>query len=93
MPGSNAELVLVPLGEDLAAIFQVRFGGRCGRALPGSRRGNSGRPVQHPERSCAAVVRDPFGNVYALRDDQLGELVTDEAGHVLGTEFGENSGA
>jgi hypothetical protein len=28
-----------------------------------------------------------------LRDDRLGELITDEQGIVLGTEAGENSGA
>ncbi len=92
MPGSNAELVLVPLGEDLQVNFQVasadaaaeRFQEAGGEILVAPFSTLNGR---------AAVVRDPFGNVYALRDDQLGELVTDEAGQVLGTESGENSGA
>jgi len=92
MPGSNAELVLVPMGEDLQVNFQVasadaaaeRFVEAGGKILVAPFSTLNGR---------AAVVQDPFGNIYALRDDHLGELVTDEKGQVLGTESGENSGA
>lgn len=92
MPGSNAELVLVPLGEDLQVNFQV-----ASADTAAERFSESGGKVLVPPFSTlngrAAVVQDPFGNVYALRDDHLGELVTDEQGAVLGTESGENSGA
>jgi len=92
MPGSNAEIVLVPAGDDLQVNFQVasadtaaeRFSEAGGKVLLEPFNTLNGR---------AAVVQDPFGNVYALRDDRLGELVTDDQGTVLGTEAGENSGA
>lgn len=92
MPGSNAELVLVPQGEDLQVNFQVASADAAAERFMEC----GGKVLVEPFRTLngrASVVQDPFGNVYALRDDRLGELVTDEEGAVLGTEAGENSGA
>ncbi len=92
MPGSNAELVLVPMGEDLQVNFQVASADAAAERFVEA----GGKVLVEPFSTIngrAAVVQDPFGNVYALRDDRLGELVTDEHGAVLGTEAGENSGA
>jgi len=92
MPGSNTELVLVPMGEDLQVNFQVASADAAAERYQES----GGQILVKPFNIIngrAAVVQDPFGNVYALRDDHLGELITDEEGTVLGTEAGENSGA
>lgn len=92
MPGSNAELVLVPQGDDLQVNFQVASADAAAERFAES----GGKVLVQPFSTIngrAAVVQDPFGNVYALRDDRLGELITDEEGTVLGTEAGENSGA
>jgi predicted enzyme related to lactoylglutathione lyase len=92
MPGSDTEIVLVPQGEDLQVNIQV-----ASADMAAERFTESGGKVLVPPFSTlngrAAVVQDPFGNIYALRDDRLGELITDEEGAVLGTEAGENSGA
>jgi predicted enzyme related to lactoylglutathione lyase len=92
MPGSNAEIVLIPQGDDLQVNFQV-----ASADMAAERFAESGGKVLVPPfdtlNGRAAVVQDPFGNVYALRDDRLGELITNEQGAVLGTEAGENSGA
>lgn len=92
MPGSNAELVLVPQGDDLQVNFQVASADAAAERFVES----GGKVLVQPFNTIngrAAVVQDPFGNIYALRDDRLGELITDEQGKVLGTEAGENSGA
>ncbi len=92
MPGGNVELVLVPQGKDLQVNFQVASADAAAERFVEA----GGRIVLAPFTTLngrAVVVQDPFGNVYALRDDHLGELVTDEYGQVLGTEAGENSGA
>jgi predicted enzyme related to lactoylglutathione lyase len=92
MPGSNAELVLVPQGDDLQVNFQVASADSAAERFVEA----GGKVIIQPFNTLngrAAVVQDPFGNVFALRDDRLGELITDEAGVVLGTEGGENSGA
>jgi predicted enzyme related to lactoylglutathione lyase len=92
LPGSNTELVLVPQGKTLQVNIHVasadaaaeRFVEAGGKVLT---------PPWDTLNGRAVVVQDPFGNIYALRDDSLGELVTDEDGAVLGTEGGENTGA
>jgi predicted enzyme related to lactoylglutathione lyase len=92
MPGSNAEIVLVPEGDDLEVNFQVASADSAAERFTEA----GGRILLEPFDTLngrAAVVQDPFGNIYALRDDRLGELVTDAEGTVLGTEAGENSGA
>ncbi len=92
MPGSNVELVLVPQGEELQVNFQVASADAAADKYVEA----GGKVLLTPFKTLngrATVVQDPFGNVYALRDDQLGELVTDENGIVLGTEASENSGA
>ncbi len=92
MPGGNVELVLVPQGKELQVNFQVASADAAAERFVEA----GGQIVLAPFTTLngsAVVVQDPFGNIYALRDDHLGELVTDENGLVLGTEAGENSGA
>jgi predicted enzyme related to lactoylglutathione lyase len=92
LPGSDTELVLVPQGSGLQVNLHVahaeaaaeRFIEAGGRII---------LPAFKTINGNAVVVQDPFGNVYALRDDTLGVLVTNEHGFVLGTEGGENIGA
>lgn len=92
MPGSNTELVLTHQAEDLQVNFHVASADAAAQRFVEA----GGTIIVAPFsilNGRAVVVQDPFGNIYALRDDSLGELVTDEEGNVLGTEAGENSGA
>jgi predicted enzyme related to lactoylglutathione lyase len=91
LPGSETELVLVPRDVPLEVNFHV-----ASAESAAERYEKSGGIVVVPpfqtRNGMAVVVQDPFGNVYAMRDDSLGELVTDDEGHILGAESDEASG-
>ena len=92
LPGSDAFIVLVTRHTNLEFNFHVasaaaaaeRFEASGGRILV---------PVFKTKNGEAAVVEDPFGNIYALRDDSEGELVTDEEGHIIGVDGAPLAGA
>lgn len=91
LPGSDTELVLVPRDVPLEVNFHI-----ASAEAAAERYEHAGGVVVLPpfqtRNGMAVVVQDPFGNVYALRDDSLGELVTDDEGHILGVESDEASG-
>ena len=91
LPGSETELVLVPRDVPLEVNFHV-----ASAEAAGERYEQAGGVVVVPpfqiRNGMAVVVQDPFGNVYAMRDDSLGELVTDDEGNILGTDSIEAGG-
>jgi catechol 2,3-dioxygenase-like lactoylglutathione lyase family enzyme len=89
--GSDTELVLVPRDVPLEVNFHVASAEAAAERYEQAD-GIVVVPAFQTRNGVAVVVQDPFGNVYALRDDSLGELVTDEEGHILGTESDEASG-
>lgn len=92
LPGSDTELVLVPKDSCLQVNLHVAAAEAAAQRFIDAG-GSIILPAFKTLNGTAVVVQDPFGNVYALRDDILGVLVTDEYGVVLGTEGGENIGA
>ena len=89
LPGSETELVLVPRNVELEVNFHV-----ASAEAAAERYEQAGGVVVVPpfqtRNGMATVVQDPFGNVYAMRDDSLGELVTDDEGHILGIDSSDS---